>query len=62
MMLMHARPRDLAIGTAVCAKNIGQGPPWLSGIIKESNGSVSYIVKDVRILWRHVDHVRVHTA
>ena len=60
----HARPRDLAIGATVYAKNFGQGPPWLPGVIKDLTGPVSYTieVEDGRIFWRHVDHVRVRVA
>ena len=60
----HARPRDLAIGTTVYAKNFRQGPPWLPGVIKELTGPVSYTVEveDGRIFRPHVDHGRVQVA
>ena len=60
----HARPRDLVIGATVYAKNFGQGPPWLPGVIKDLTGPVSYTVEveDGGIFRRHVDHVRVQFA
>ena len=47
----HLQPWKLHPGAQVYAKNFGQGPPWLPGVIQESKGLVSYTVelKDGRV-------------
>ena len=56
----HMQQRELQPGAQVYAKNFGQGPPWLPGVIQESKGPVSYTVEleDGRVLCQHVDHLR----
>ena len=58
----HSKPREP--GVQVYAKNFGQGPPWLPGVIQDLKGPVSYTIElqDGRVVQRHVDHVRARTA
>jgi len=60
----HSQPRELQPGAQVNAKNFGQGPPRLPGVIQESKDPVSNTVEleDARVLRRHVDHLRTHLA
>ena len=60
----HSQPRELQPGAQVNAKNFGQGPPRLPGVIQESKDPVSNTVEleDARVLRRHVDHLRARIA
>ena len=60
----HSQPRELQPGAQVYAKNFGQGPPWLPGVIQESKGPVSYTVEleDGGVFRRHMDHLRARVA
>ena len=60
----HAKERLFQIGDAVFVKNFSSGPTWLSGIIKEVRGPVSYTVtlSDNRVVRKHVDQIRPRTV
>ena len=59
----HAKERDLAPGKEIYAKNFGNGPRWLPGILQEAKGPVSFTaeLEDGRIIRRHSDHLRIRT-
>ena len=41
----HAKERDISPGCTVYAKNFGRGKPWLSGVVEEEKGPVSFMIK-----------------
>ena len=49
---------------AVFVKNFISGPTWLSGIIKEVEGSVSHTATlgDNGVVWKYVDQIRLRTV
>ena len=63
----QARSRSFYVGDAVFARNFLNKPKWMSGVIQEKLGPVSFLVElpDGRVWKRHVDHLRsslsVHT-
>ena len=59
-----AKERTFEKGDSVYAKNFGTGSKWLSAIIQEVTGPVSFLVKlqDGRIMRRHQDHLRRRLA
>ena len=60
----HAKERDISPGCTVYAKNFGRGKPWLSGVVEEEKGPVSFMIKlsDGRKVKRHVDHLRIRES
>ena len=56
----RAKTREFFVGQPVMIKNLRPGPDWVSGIIVECLGPVSYLVEtSQRLLWkRHVDHLK----
>ncbi len=61
----HAKDRVIKVNDPVYIQNFASGEKWLSGIIVEKTGPVSFRVRlqDGRFVRRHVDHVRYrHTA
>ena len=62
---VHARDRFFAKGDQVLVRDVlgGRGPRWLSGVIVEQRGPVSFVVRlmDGRIFRRHQDHLRHRT-
>ena len=55
-----AQKRSFEKGDAVFARNFGTGSRWLSSVIQEVTGPVSFVVKlpDGRVVRRHQDHLR----
>ena len=55
-----AQKRSFEKGDAVFARNFGTGSSWLSSVIQEVTGPVSFVVKlpDGRVVRRHQDHLR----
>ena len=60
----HTKVRQFVPGEAVYVRNFAQGDTWLAGKIVNAPGPRSYNVKlsDDRIVRRHVDHIRPHSA
>ena len=58
----HARERQFSVADCVYVHNFGQGEVWLSGIISEVTGPVSYTIEltdgSGRTVRQHLDHVR----
>ena len=56
----HSRPRQFAVGDTVYARNYGQGPLWLPGLVVGFEGSTVYGVRlsDSRVVRRHGDQLR----
>ena len=58
----HARERQFSVSDCVYVRNFGQGEVWLSGVISEVTGPVSYTIEltdgSGRTVRRHQDHVR----
>ena len=54
------RYRSVETGQAVFVRNFGRGPDWLSGVVENKTGPLSYRVSlpDGRLVRRHLDHVR----
>ena len=48
------------MGDKVYSKNFGQGPKWMPGVIAESTGPVSFLVRlgSGQVIRRHQDHLR----
>jgi len=57
---VRASPRSFSVGESVYAKNYGQGPKWLPGLVVGTEGSALFRVKhpDGRIVRRHLDQLR----
>ena len=60
----HSRSRLFEVGQAVLVRNLRDGPKWLSGVIVEQTGPVSYRVQASDQIWQHhadqlLDHTRV---
>ena len=57
---LHTQNRAIQVGDSVLVRNFLQGPKWLSGVVQESSGPVSYQVElDSGVcVRRHVDHIR----
>lgn len=55
-----ARKRSFEKGETVYARNFGTGSKWLSCVVQEVTGPVSFLVKlqDGRVVRRHQDHLR----
>ena len=56
---VHSRVRDFFLGQRVLARNYREGPRWISGVIAEKRGPLTYLVQ-IRddVLWkRHVDQI-----
>ena len=60
----HCKRRELAVGTAVWARNWREGPAWVRGHIRETTGPVSFLVEleDGELWRRHIDHLRERLA
>lgn len=60
----HKQTRKLHLGDPVFALNFGRGPKWLSGVISEQLGPLTYtiLLQDHRVWKRHVDHIRYRSA
>ena len=58
---LHAKSREWFVGQSVMAKNFRPGPDWISGIIIEKLGPLSYLVEtSAQQVWRrHVDQLRL---
>ena len=55
---IHSRDRSFDIGENVLARNLRDGPKWLSGTIVEKTGPVSYKVQVRDQVWRrHTDQL-----
>ena len=63
-MHVHYKERVFQIGDPVFVKNLGSGPTWLLGTIKEVQGPLSYAVTlaDSRVVRKHVDQIRTRTV
>ena len=61
---VHCKERVFQINDPVFVKNFGSGPTWLSGIVKEVRGPLSYTVtlSDGREVRKHVDQIRTRTV
>ena len=60
----HARERSIEIGDRVYSRNFSGKPVWLSGVVTERSGPVSYCVKlddNNCVIRRHQDHMRRKT-
>ena len=60
----HARERSIEIGDRVYSRNLRGKPDWLSGVVTERSGPVSYCVKlddNNCVIRRHQDHIRGET-
>lgn len=59
-----AKQRAFQKGDSVYAQNFGTGSKWVSAVIQEVAGPVSFLVKlqDGRIMRRHQDHLRRRLA
>ena len=58
----HSRSRLFEIGQSVLVQNLRDGPKWLSGVIVEQTGPVSYRVQVSDQIWRrHADQLLDHT-
>ena len=57
---LHAKERELSIGSAVYARNFLSQPKWMPGRLVESRGPVTFLVElnDGRIWKRHIDHIK----
>ena len=55
-----ARSRQFQVGQSVMAKNLRPGPKWVSGVIVQSLGPLSFLIKmrDGQTWRRHVDHLK----
>ena len=56
---VHSRVRDFFLGQRVLAHNFREGPRWISGVIAEKRGPLTYLVQ-MRddVLWkRHFDQI-----
>lgn len=58
----HSKARTFHVGDAIFARNFGEGPTWLPGLVQERRGSLSFRItlQDGREIRRHVDNVRRH--
>ena len=58
---LHAKSREWFVDQSVMAKNFRPGPDWISGIIIEKLGPLSYLVEtSTQQVWRrHVDQLRL---
>ena len=59
-----ARSRQFQVGQSVMAKNLRPGPKWVPGVIVQSLGPLSFLIKmrDGQTWRRHVDHLKkLHT-
>eukprot|EP00731_Ephydatia_muelleri_P003160 Em0001g3160a len=56
----HARGREFVVGQNVMVWNLLNGPKWVSGVISERRGPLTYLVEvGPNQYWRrHVDHIR----
>ncbi|KAL5509164.1 hypothetical protein EMCRGX_G004476 [Ephydatia muelleri] len=56
----HARGREFVVGQNVMVRNLLNGPKWVSGVISERRGPLTYLVEvGPNQYWRrHVDHKR----
>ena len=56
---LHVRERTMMKGAQVYARNFSQGPKWVPGILRESNGPIAFEVEleDGRMWRRHQDHL-----
>ena len=56
----HANKRELVTGQHVWVRNFRDGPRWVKGVITESCGSLTYIIRTQDGLsWkRHLNHIR----
>eukprot|EP00731_Ephydatia_muelleri_P000635 Em0001g635a len=56
----HARGREFVVGQNVMVRNLLNGPKWVSGVISERRGPLTYLVEvGPNQYWRrHVDHIR----
>eukprot|EP00731_Ephydatia_muelleri_P002089 Em0001g2089a len=56
----HARGREFVVGQNVMVRNLLNGPKWVSGVISEQRGPLTYLVEvGPNQYWRrHVDHIR----
>ena len=59
----HSRTRQFVVGGTVYARNYGQGPLWLPGLVVGLEGSALYRIRltDNRVVRRHGDQLRVRT-
>jgi hypothetical protein len=57
----HDRHSKLNIGDTVTARNYRAGPKWLSAVVVECKGLLSYVVQlESGMLWRrHIDQLQV---
>ncbi|KAL5502704.1 hypothetical protein EMCRGX_G009519 [Ephydatia muelleri] len=56
----HARGREFVVGQKVMVQNLLNGPTWVSGVISEQKGPLTYLVEvESNQYWRrHVDQIR----
>ena len=56
----RARPCEYGVGDSVMARNYRDGPKWMTGVVIERKGPLSYIIQmESGMLWRrHVDQLR----
>ena len=60
----HAREHSIEIGDRVYSRNFSGKPDWLSGVVTERSGPVSYCVKlddNNCVIRHHQDHIRGKT-
>ena len=61
---VYLKKRVFKVDDPVLVKNFGSGPTWLSGIVKEVRGPLSYMVtlSDSREVHKNVDKIRIRTV
>ena len=60
----HAKSRQFHVGQSVMVKNLRPGPKWVPGVIVQSLGPLSFLIKtrEGQTWRRHVDHLKkLHT-
>ena len=59
----HSKFRNFDVGQTVLVRNLREGPKWLSGIVLEQTGPVSYTVQVCDQIWRcHTNQLLDHNA
>ena len=60
----HSKVCTFKVGDPVFARNFGNGPTWLPGLVQERRGPLSCLIElvDGRVIRRHMDHTRHHSV
>ena len=56
----RAKEREYSVGDNVTTRNYGNGPKWMSSVVIERRGPLSYTVQleSGLLWWRHIDQLR----